>query len=222
MYGKVDYFRLIDTMRILPNSEYENSTEPALGVELGGIHLVENLLISRYFMYSQVYFHHVRKIYDLHLKDYMESLYPNKSFPLNLEQFLSITDNEIFAQMRQSLVDRTRKNHNLAKIILCRKHFKCIHRGRYQDKEKLDGIYKKLTDKFGKDKIKKFDKLDKDEPFKFPVLKQKNETTTAREASQMIGREETIPKVSVFYIYAARDISDNASEDVKNYIKEML
>ena len=61
-YGKFDHYRLIDTLRILPanpSNGSRGSTEPALGMEEGGLHSVEALMQARYFMYSQVYFHPV-------------------------------------------------------------------------------------------------------------------------------------------------------------------
>ena len=42
-----------------------------LGVEEGGIHSAEALMLARYFMYTQVYFHPVRRIYDIHLRDFL-------------------------------------------------------------------------------------------------------------------------------------------------------
>ena len=57
-YGKFDHYRLIDTIRILPpppSGEEGDSNEPALGVEEGGIHSSEALMLARHFMYKQVY-----------------------------------------------------------------------------------------------------------------------------------------------------------------------
>ena len=48
-YGKFDHYRLLDTLRILP---HHASTEPALGIEEGGVHSAEALLLARYFMYT--------------------------------------------------------------------------------------------------------------------------------------------------------------------------
>ena len=53
-YGNFDHFRLIDTLRILPK-EYADTEEPALGIEIGGIHTAESLLLARYYMFTQVY-----------------------------------------------------------------------------------------------------------------------------------------------------------------------
>src|SRR5262249_1913811 len=68
-YGKFDHHRLIDTLRILPK-RYEETEEPALGVEEGGLHTAESLLVARYLMFTQLYYHPVRRIYDVHLKDF--------------------------------------------------------------------------------------------------------------------------------------------------------
>src|SRR5205085_9977450 len=53
-YGRFDHFRLIDTLRILPTGA---AGVPTLGVEEGGLQSAEALVLARYYMYSQVYFH---------------------------------------------------------------------------------------------------------------------------------------------------------------------
>ena len=93
-YGRFDHFRLIDTLRILPSGEGE-SAQPTLGVEEGGLHSAEALLLARYYMYSQVYFHPVRRIYDIHLKDFLAADLPSGKFPTDLESHLQNTDNEV-------------------------------------------------------------------------------------------------------------------------------
>src|SRR5437588_3761912 len=58
-YGRFDHYRLIDTLRILPRSQ-DDSQQPTLGIELGGLQSAESLLWARYFMYTPLYFHPVR------------------------------------------------------------------------------------------------------------------------------------------------------------------
>ena len=70
-YGKFDYSRLINSLRILP-SAHLGSDEPALGLESGGLESSEGLMIARHFMYKQVYLHHIRRVYDIHLKDFLK------------------------------------------------------------------------------------------------------------------------------------------------------
>jgi uncharacterized protein len=81
-YGKFDHYRLIETLRILPPAPLggtgggnEQSKEPQLGVEQGGLQSAEAMLLARYFMYSQVYFHRVRRIYDIHLRDFLKEYF---------------------------------------------------------------------------------------------------------------------------------------------------
>ena len=51
-YGTFDHSRLINTLRILPK-KYEESDEPALGLEAGGLESSEGLMLARHFMYKQ-------------------------------------------------------------------------------------------------------------------------------------------------------------------------
>jgi HD superfamily phosphohydrolase len=52
-YGRFDHFRLIDTLRMLPFSDVpDQGEEPVLGIELGGLHSAEELIMARYFMFS--------------------------------------------------------------------------------------------------------------------------------------------------------------------------
>src|SRR6516165_6619056 len=97
-YGKFDHFRLIDTLRILPSGE-DDSRQPTLGVEEGGLHSAEALLLARYYMYSQVYFHPIRRIYDIHLQDFLTAWLPGGKFPTDIESHLRMTDNEVNARI---------------------------------------------------------------------------------------------------------------------------
>ena len=66
-YGQFDLDRLI--AGLIPVID-PNDGEIAVGLDIGAIHAAETLLLARYFMYTQVYFHDVRRAYDLHLKEF--------------------------------------------------------------------------------------------------------------------------------------------------------
>jgi HD superfamily phosphohydrolase len=83
-YGTYDRHRLINTLRILPK-EYEESDEPALGLEAGGLESSEGLMLARHFMYKQVYLHHIRRVYDIHLKDFLVKWLKGANFPQALK-----------------------------------------------------------------------------------------------------------------------------------------
>ncbi len=103
-YGKFDHYRLIDTMRILSKEE-DGSAEPALGIEEGGLHSAEALVLARYFMYTQLYYHHVRRIYDIHLKDFLKKWFPSGYLPIDIEGHLGMTDNEISVELFKAARD---------------------------------------------------------------------------------------------------------------------
>ena len=74
-YGRFDHHRLIQTMRILPAGTGPAGGGASTNGRGGGatrrsawsaadIESAESLLIARYFMFSQVYFHPTRLIYD--------------------------------------------------------------------------------------------------------------------------------------------------------------
>ncbi|ALN72775.1 HD domain-containing protein [Aureimonas sp. AU20] len=62
-YGKFDLDRLVSTVKLCVDS---NDTTHVLGVEDGGMHAVEGLILARYMMFTQVYFHKTRVAYDYH------------------------------------------------------------------------------------------------------------------------------------------------------------
>jgi len=77
----------------------EEAARSTLGVVRGGLESAEGLLIARYFMFSQVYFHPTRIIYDTHLKDFLQLWLVDHGgrFPADPEGHLQYTDNEVMA-----------------------------------------------------------------------------------------------------------------------------
>src|SRR4051812_30164980 len=81
-------------LRPTPGEQANAPSEPALGVEEGGLHSAEAMMLARYFMYSQLYFHPIRRIYDIHLKDFLKAWLQNGAFATDVDGHLSLTDNE--------------------------------------------------------------------------------------------------------------------------------
>ncbi len=84
-YGRFDLHRLISTIRAIPGT---NGRHPLLGISEGGWHAAEALVIARYLMFTQVYFHKTRVAYDIHLRGALRELLPNNQFPKPEEQDL--------------------------------------------------------------------------------------------------------------------------------------
>lgn len=85
-YGEFDLDRLIESMAVGPEG---------LAVRRGGLHAAEGLLLARYSMFAQVYFHRTRRILDLLL----EELLPD--WPEEPEAFLEWDDGRLWERLRR-------------------------------------------------------------------------------------------------------------------------
>jgi len=171
-YGRFDHYRLIDTLRILPQSE--ESEEPKLGVEHGGLHSAEQMLLARYFMFTQVYLHPVRRAYDKHLVAFLEKTLPNGKFPTGLEEYQNLTDNEILTDIASQARNPSAPAHSEALRIFDRKHFKKMWQRNAADRERninaLNCIYNAAKEKFGAVNIIRDSYPAKNSVISFPVL----------------------------------------------------
>ncbi len=145
-YGKFDYLRLFEMLRVSKGSE--GGLE--LAVDIGGIHSLEALVLARYYMFAQVYFHKVRRIYDIYLKEYMNTWSGNKfANPLNVSNY---TDDDVHRSMISDSQNQRASTHQVASRILARKHHKLIfetsERADARDKRDVVTLYKGLRDQF--------------------------------------------------------------------------
>lgn len=77
-YGRFDLLRLVSTVTAIPGVD---DGPPRLGIEGGGWHAAEALVLARYFMFTQVYFHKTRVAYDVHLREALKEILPGGQFP---------------------------------------------------------------------------------------------------------------------------------------------
>jgi uncharacterized protein len=70
-YGRYDLDRVIHSLRLCPSLEGEGHQ---IGVDEGGVHAIEGLLLARYMMFTQLYFHKTRSIYDHHLEECLSTI----------------------------------------------------------------------------------------------------------------------------------------------------
>ncbi|MEW6696492.1 MAG: HD domain-containing protein [Bacillota bacterium] len=202
-YGKFDHFRLIDTLRILPKTtgEDDGSVEPALGIEGGGIHSAEALLLARYFMYSQVYFHPVRRAYDIHLKDFLILSLPGGKFPTDVEKLKFVTDNEVLSELLHAAMDSSTPGYDPARRIIKREHFKLLYQKNPDDiklnPEACKVIFTAVKERFGDEMVRRDNYPPKGGLLEFPVLYKDGRITTAYNASETLKK---LPAASFDYI----------------------
>jgi len=221
-YGKFDHYRLIDTLRILPkksdvakqggienNGDFSDDDQGALlGIDEGGIHSAEALLLARYFMYTQLYFHHVRRIYDIHLKEFLKSWLPEGSFPISIEKHLGITDNEVTAGFLAASRNVSLAGHIPARRLVQRDHLRLLYQRNPDDvKRNPDAatiIYEAACKEFGADfvQIDVYRQKSSESP-RFPVLKGDGRIIWSDEESEILSNK--LPILVIESVYIARE-----------------
>lgn len=208
-YGRFDHYRLIDTLRILPASTMD-SQEPELGIERGGLESAEALLWARYFMYTQLYFHPTRRIYDIHLMEFLRAWLPEKVFPTQIDSHIGITDNEVTAGMWKAASDSTEGTHALAMRIISREHFRQIYEPSSSDQSVLEPgkkIFNALVEKFGVDRVKRDAYAQKGASYNFPVYTKSQEIDSSLALSKTLSQ---VPTFAVDRVYVSTDIRTEA------------
>jgi len=227
-YGRYDLHRLIDTLRILPSTAKDDkddekgdrdSGEPELGVEEGGIHAAEGLLLARYFMYMQVYLHHVRRIYDRHLADFLIHWLPDSQFPTNVDEFLTFTDDVVMAAIRQ----RARQGIDAAKRLAKREHFKLLYERNPDDirvtPEARQKVYDSAIQQFGEESVRQDWFAEPASILSFPVRMMDERVVDSRARSEVLRK---LPNAKVDYVFVAPDRIDEARKWLKKNQRQII
>ena len=122
-YGRCDLRRLISSVIAIPPDK--ENPHPRLGIEEGGWHAAEALVLARYFMFTQVYFHKTRVAYDIHLREALKEILPGGLFPkpagAGLREFLWWDDWRVMG-----LIGRGRAGEH-GRRIMERNHYRKIY-----------------------------------------------------------------------------------------------
>ncbi|MDM8556727.1 HD domain-containing protein [Desulfococcaceae bacterium HSG7] len=200
-YGHFDHHRLIDTMRIL-SEEQDGSIEPKLGVEIGGIHGAEALLLARYFMFTQIYFHPIRRIYDIHLMDFLKQWLKGGQFPNQANKIMEYTDNEVMAGVLVAARKNKEKGHDPARRIIHRTHFRLLYERNPEDIKKnpaaTEAIYEKTVEQFGHENVRMDIIPAKRKGYNFPVLTHDDRIVSSTKISETLNQ---IPPAVVGYVF---------------------
>lgn len=104
-YGRFDYQRLIQSLCLIEHPDKIGNF--IMAIEHGGLHALEAMVLARYFMFTQVYFHKVRRAYDHHLLDFLRKYV--RRYPESLTKYINYDDNRIFALMHSHYQDENSK-----------------------------------------------------------------------------------------------------------------
>jgi HD superfamily phosphohydrolase len=222
-YGRFDHNRLIQTMRILPpapdlaGSEQaptgEEAARSTLGVVRGGLESAEGLLVARYFMFSQVYFHPTRMIYDTHLMEFLQLWLAERGgrFPADPEEHLEFTDNEVMTAISAAASDSSNAAHEPAWRISNREHFRVFYERTPEDvalyPEAATAIYDAAKTEFGPEKVRYRDSRKPAGTADFPVRDRDGKSVSSLALSQAL---QQLPEPRNEYVYVVRERREDA------------
>jgi len=214
-YGKFDYDRLIETLCLIERDDGGFD----IGIEEGGKHAAEMLILARYFMFTQVYFHELRRAYDMHLHQLIGEMLKGKGFPEDPADYLKWDDVKVlaYAKERQDMSEA-------AKRIFKRKHYECIgSTGEHPEPDevhKFDNCFRELVEKYGKERV--LQDLSDKSPYSYKdtelLLKKRNtgEVVSFREESKLV---DTLRRIYQLRVYAEPSIAEEAEKFWKSGMK---
>ncbi len=207
-YGRFDHLRLIDTLRILPQTD---TGEPTLGIEQGWLHTAEGLLLARYFMYTQVYFHRVRRICDFHLRKFLKQWLPGGKFPTTLADHLGRTDNDVLAALAQAADDPGHAGHDHARRLLKRGQFRRLYEWNPDDaalnQQAGERIARAAAGQFGEDTVHYFRYNEQRDNVPFPVCQHDGRVVSSLQVSDVL---KNVPRIFAEYVFIAPEKSADA------------
>lgn len=208
-YGSYDLDRLLDTM--LP-IEHREDGEWGIGVDEGGVHALEALVLARYYMFTQVYFNVVSKALELHLSRWLAT--GGWRWPSDPEAFLAQDDVTVTSAMRTSddphaLAVTSRLHHPLA--FETAEHLTAAESRRFAE------LLPRLEERFGKETI--LESHSAKDPHRFGqgtllVRRADGSTATMERASHFIRHLERIDR---YRIYAPPELRDEVEKTLKEW-----
>jgi hypothetical protein len=165
-------------------------------------------------MYKQVYLHPIRRVYDVHLKDFLAKWLPSGKFSTDIKTHLKMSDVEVLTAIRVAHGKTNSLYHKLARRIQCREHFRRLYEASPTDRDGgilIPGkvIAAAAEEKFGKDLVR-YDHIPaKAAAPSFPVLQYDGTIISSMQRSQMLAN---MPPIGIDTVYCDKSVYDDAIE----------
>lgn len=214
-YGRFGPDRLIQGLRLVIDPSDDTIK---VGLDFGAIHAAEALLLARYFMYTQVYLHDVRRVYDVHLKDYLKAWLPGGRYPSDWKELLNMTDTEVISAMRADFADASSARHATVARVIGRRHYRTVFESKGDDFVKGEAMLIDLQDRLAKeigfDAIRRDWMTPKQEVNHFPVIDDESRVKDSTQVSHVI---EKIPPVGFGFVFVDPEKVTMSEKVVEEY-----
>ena len=228
-YGTFDLNRLLNTLTL--DGEAETGSLK-LAIDEGGIHALEAFVLARYYMFTQIYFHDVRRAFDLILTDFIAELlqqeYPSGRYPSKgcISEYLQWDDSRVLNHAAR-LADP--ESRNLAWRIINRQHPKAI----FETEDSPDsGISRRVERELVQDVKSNFPDttfwLDKavDHPDRFRVeemmVRFPGSPPVWREFRRISRPLQGLQEIGKYRLYADVRGNEDMEQSVRNYCRTLM
>ncbi len=146
-YGRYDHLRMIESM----NAALDDQEMIDIAIDRGGYHSVEALLLARYQMNLQVYFHPIRRIYDFYIENFLTN-WINHSGEIDVDHYKKMDDFSVYEYIRKYAEEVNDEEISpWAKRIHERDHhrlvFESVEHADYMDNKQVRKNYESLIEK---------------------------------------------------------------------------
>jgi len=226
-YGRYDVDRLISSLTVYNNEKYNVYQ---LAIKQSGIHVFEEFVIARYFMFIQVYFHKTRRYLDYLLVKAVKSLDIGEiGHDFSVNTYMQYDDNNIIDMLKAEARSGNKsaiafKNRDLKSCV----YQTSTHSNSTKETQWLNKIYDDLKKNLGNNAVW-IDKAVK-EPHKMPaigryddpdgkgipvIVSHSDTATNVIEESVLLQGLHSL--ISISRIYVDRNQKEKAKKIVKSY-----
>ncbi len=193
-YGFFDYSRLLENILLVDGKKC---------VHISALRSLESFILGRYFMYSQVYFHKVVRILNIHLKEVIEDFF--KEGLLDPRDFHRKTDHHVISLM----LDRHKEEK--VRRVLGREHYREVFFT--SSKDVFEYVKERLLERYEEDLLR-FDHISKKVLDEDIPLWDGSKLKSLREVSHLVS---SLRDIEFYRIYAHPKHKD----DVKSYVRKI-
>lgn len=216
-FGRFDTNSLVSGLRVMIDPAND---EISIGLHISGIHAAEALLLARYFMYKQVYLHDVRRVYDNHLKAFLQAWLDGGKFSGDWQSMLRLTDNDVLSALHRAALSPVEEYHDPATRLMNRKHFRTVYNllpvHIHRRPTVLDDLFALAVNEFGVDNVIKDQYTSKYEPNDFSVL---TDNGSVENSIQISGIIKNVPVMEIGFIFVSPDLEEKAKREIDKYLR---
>lgn len=148
-YGLFDLERLLECLILI-----DEDGAGKVAIQKGGLHAVEALILARYYMFSQVYYHRTRRLFDYYLTSFLRGKIAPVS-PNNLIEVLKWDDDSVSGLIKETANQPDDAFNGLATQLLYRggqrgKHTVVYETSEFSDTEELKRVLRVVNGLNGK------------------------------------------------------------------------